>query len=433
MTNFRAPKGTYDILPVEVEGGDSRERRRHVAHWRRLEDVVRACCERYGYEEVRPPCFEHTELFHKSSGETTDIVEKEMFTFGDPNEEGASFSLRPEITPGVVRAVVERSLLEKKGFWKLWYFGPAFRREEPQAGRFRQFSQIGVEAIGSADPLVDVESMLLFGDILRAAGVPSWDLRINSMLCGGCRGNYRDALRKAVGPDLSKYCENCRKRFERNVFRILDCKQEACVALSSGLPGGLDHGCDGCRTHMKAVEVALGGASVPYRIDNRIVRGLDYYTRTVYEFSSSSLGAQDALCGGGRYDTLVKDMGGPDVGAVGFAAGAERILMAAKGEATSLTLDFYGVAIRLEQRDALFQAVARLRGEGLRGDMGFEARSVKAQFRMANRTGARYALVMGPEEAAAGRVKLKDMSEGGLERDVTLEEAAVAMKEDLKR
>ncbi len=408
--NLQAPKGTHDVLPEEA------------VRWRRLEDAARACFGRHGYEEIRTPVFETVSLYLKSSGETSDIVQKEMFTFGDPNEEGASFALRPELTPGVIRALVEADLFKKRGLWKLWYLGPAFRRERPQKGRFRQFTQLGIEAVGSSDPLLDAETMILFAEILGAAGVKGWDLRINSMGCGACRGAMREALRKAVEPDLGQYCPDCRNRFARNVFRVLDCKVAGCVERSGKLPRLADHACAACREHMAAVESALREAGVPYRTDPRIVRGLDYYTRTVYEFSSPSLGSQDALCGGGRYDTLVRDMGGPDVGSVGFAAGAERILMAMEGPGAAEPPDFFAVAVSAEQRSPVFRLVTDLRRAGLAGDMDFEGRSLKAQMRSANRSGARYALLVGPEEAKRGTVKVKDMKDGS-EREVSPEEA----------
>ncbi len=408
--NLQAPRGTHDVLPEEA------------VRWRRLEEAARACFERCGYEEIRPPLFEHAALYFKSSGETSDIVRKEMFTFGDPNEEGASFALRPELTPGVIRALVEADLFKKRGFWKLWYLGPAFRRERPQKGRFRQFTQLGVEAVGSADPLVDAETMILFADLLGMVGVRSWELRINSMGCGGCRGACREALRRAVEPDLGRFCQDCRSRFSRNVFRVLDCKNQACVEMAARLPATAERVCAHCRAHMESVENALRRADVPYRVDPRIVRGLDYYTRTVYEFSSPALGSQDALCGGGRYDTLVGDMGGPCVGSVGFAAGAERILMA-MGEGTAPRApDFFAVAVAEEFRADVFRLVTDLRRAGFSGDMDFEGRSIKAQMRSANRSGARYALLLGPQESARGMVRVKDMKDG-TERDATPEEA----------
>ena len=400
MAPFRAPEGTRDVLPDEAR------------RWRRLEEAARACFDRFGYEEVRPPVFEYAALFQKSSGETTDIVEKEMFTFGDPEDPAGAYALRPELTPGVVRAVLQENLFARRGLWKLWYFGPAFRRERPQKGRYRQFTQLGVEVLGTADPLADAETMVLFAEILRGAGVTAWELRLNSIGCADCRPGYREVLRRAIAPDLARYCENCRRRFERNVFRILDCKTPSCVELSSRLPAAIDFTCERCRAHQRAVEAALRDAGVPFRFDPRIVRGLDYYTRTVYEFSSSALGAQNALAGGGRYDTLVRDMGGPDVGAVGFAAGAERVLLALGPEGGTRTPDFFAAAVQPEQRQALFRIVTDLRRAGLSGDMDYEGRSLKAQMREAHRSGARYALILGPEEAARGRVKLKDMKDG---------------------
>lgn len=397
---FRAPEGTHDILPEEIWKG------------RRLEEAARACFDRYGYEEIRTPIFERAALYLKSSGETSDLVQKEMFTFGDPGEEGAFFALRPELTPGVIRALVGANLFRRRGFWKLWYLGPAFRRERPQKGRYRQFTQLGVEAVGSSDPLVDAETMILFAELLRDVGVKSWDLRINTLGCGACRGRYREILRRAVEPDLPGYCEDCRRRFARNVFRVLDCKVPGCVERAGRLPAAVDHVCGPCRQHLETVLRALREAEIPHRVDPRIVRGLDYYTRTVYEFGSPALGAQDALCGGGRYDTLVRDMGGPDVGSVGFAAGVERMLLAMEAKAPEPSLDFFGVAVTAEQRPALFRLVTELRRAGFRGDMDFEGRSLKAQMREAHRSGARRVLLLGPEEVRRGKVRIKEMKEG---------------------
>jgi histidyl-tRNA synthetase len=406
--NFQAPEGTRDITPDQV------------VLWNRLEQAARETFSRFGYEEVRTPIFEYTSLFHKSSGETTDIVEKEMFTFGDPDDKKGTYSLRPELTPGTIRALIEQGLFAKKNFWKVWYLGPAFRKERPQKGRYRQFTQIGVEAVGSPDPLVDAETMVLFAEILQAVGVTAWELRINSIGCKECRPAYREALKEYIRPKLSTLDENCQRRFERNVFRILDCKVDA--EKLKDAPKAVDYLCQNCKAHLAVVETALQASGVPYRLDPRIVRGLDYYTRTVYEFSSSALGAQNALAGGGRYDTLVGSMGGPDVGSVGFAAGVERILLAMGGEAPPPLPDFYAIAAGDVARSDVFKTVVALRRAGLSGDMDFEARSVKAQMRSANKTGARYALFIGPEEAQQGAVKLKDMKDGA-EQTVSLDEA----------
>jgi histidyl-tRNA synthetase len=410
---FQAPEGTRDLLPEQVRA------------WQRLEGAARDVFSRFGYEEIRTPVFELEALFHKASGETTDIVEKEMFKFTD--SEGTGFALRPELTPGTIRALVEGNVLAQRSFSKVWYLGPAFRKERPQKGRYRQFTQIGVEAVGASDPLVDAETMIVFSEILKAAGVTAWELRINSIGCGACRGAYRDTLKAAVRPELASYCENCRRRFDRNVFRILDCKVPACVERSSKLPAAAEHSCPACKEHMATVEAALKGADLPYRVDPRIVRGLDYYTRTVYEFSSSALGAQNALAGGGRYDTLVRDMGGPEVGSVGFAAGMERILLAMGEAAPATAPDFFMVAVAGVSRTEVFRVMNGLRRAGLAGDMDFEGRSVKAQMRSANRSGARNALFVGPDELAQGSVKLKDMKEGA-EQLVKLDALAALLK-----
>ncbi|HLY09112.1 MAG TPA: histidine--tRNA ligase [Planctomycetota bacterium] len=515
--NFQAPEGTYDILPSVVgDAKDPDSNRRQVLLWRRVEEAARSCFARYGYEEIRPSLLEKESVFYKATGEVTDIVEKEMFTFPawvefadqisrilytrefvlrldsvEPGREltteeeqtkkrqhailfafrelrkqkragpvkGAPFlqslkespiesvsefwrsvpadkaeavtrafteetfdglTLRPELTPGAIRALIEGGLFAKKNFWKVWYFGPAFRKERPQKGRYRSFTQIGVEAVGSADPLVDAETIILLSEILNAVGVKTWDLRINSIGCTDCRPAYREVLKAAVLPILPSLDENCKRRFERNVFRILDCKVDA--EKTKDLPRSIDHLCQKCKDHMAVVEGALRACEVPYRVDPRIVRGLDYYTRTVYEFSSSKLGAQDALAGGGRYDTLVGSMGGPDVGSVGFAAGVERILLAMEGEAVPPVPDFFAVAVADVSRSDVFRTVVQLRRQGLSGDLDFEARSVKAQMRSANKSGARYAVFIGPEEVQKGVLKIKDMKDGS-EKTAVIEEA----------
>jgi histidyl-tRNA synthetase len=425
--NLGVPEGTKDILPPQAEIANPEEKWRNTALYQRLEAAARDSFRRFGYEEIRTPLFEYTALFHKTSGETSDIVQKEMFTFGDPEDPKGTYSLRPELTPGTIRAVIDEGLFSKRSTWKLWYFGPAFRKERPQKGRYRQFNQLGVEAIGASDPLLDAETMILLADILGGVGVKAWKLRINSIGCGNCRPAYREKLKDAIRPQLETYCENCRKRFERNPFRILDCKVPADVEKASKLPTAIEHTCDACKAHMKGVELALRAAELPYRVDPRIVRGLDYYTRTVYEFTSSKLGAQDALAGGGRYDTLVKDMGGPDVGSVGFAAGVERLLLAMEGQGTALAPDFFAVAVTEAERAAVFNLVTALRRAGLSGDMDYEGRSLKAQMRSANKSGAKHALLIGPDEAAQGAVTLKDMSGHG-EKKVPLDQVAPLLK-----
>lgn len=399
-----APVGTEDVLPERIGA------------FRRVEAAVRDVCARFGYEEIRTPIFEYRELFERGVGDTTDIVEKEMFVFDE-------YALRPEMTASTVRAIVEHALYKRKGLQKLFYIGPAFRKERPQKGRFRQFHQFGVEAVGSPDPLIDVETVLLLSEILTALGVGDTGLKVNSIGCGACRGGYRDTLREAVRADLPNYCENCRRRFERNPFRILDCKQERCRELSAKAPSVIDSNCADCRAHFEAFAAGLRDAGPAFTVEPRIVRGLDYYTRTVYEFTSTRLGAQDALCGGGRYDRLVADLGGPDLPAVGFAAGIERIVMLMEEAAPAAAADFFLVTITPAERPAAFALLTRLRRRGLSGDMDYEARKVKGQMRAANAAGARFVLILGPDEAARGRVKLKSMVDG-TELELSPDEAA---------
>ena len=393
--SFRAPSGTEDILP------------NRVPLWLRVEETVRSLFGSYGYRELRPPLLEYTSLFHKSTGEVTDIVEKEMYTFGEGKN---ALSLRPEVTPSIVRALMEKGLFGQQKFWKTFYLGPAFRRERPQKGRMRQFTQLGVEALGSTDPMLDAEVIRLYAHFLDTLGISRYDIRINSIGCHDCRAGYRDLLRKEISPHIGDYCSNCQTRLERNVFRILDCK--GCREKTKKLPLAIDHNCTDCRNHFGLVEKGLQGVS--YTVDPHIVRGLDYYTRTVFEFTSDLLGAQDALAGGGRYDSLVKNMGGPDVGAVGFAAGVERLMLvldALEIQVEGKSPDFYVVAVDDSVRGDVFRIANSLRSKGLSGDLDFEGRSLKAQFRSANKLGARYAVVVGPDELSHGNVKLKNMFE----------------------
>lgn len=404
---FRAPSGTEDILPDRVP------------LWLRVEATVRRLFSSYGYRELRPPLLEYTSLFHKSTGEVTDIVEKEMYTFGEGKD---ALSLRPEVTPSIVRALVQKGLFGRQNLWKIFYLGPSFRRERPQKGRLRQFTQLGVEALGSSDPRIDAEVIRLYAHFLDELGVTRYEIRLNSIGCHDCRAGYREILRKEITPKIGEYCDHCRTRLDRNVFRILDCK--GCREKTRELPLAIDHNCASCRDHFALVEKSLEGIS--YTVDPHVVRGLDYYTRTVFEFTSDLLGAQDALAGGGRYDSLVGNMGGPDVGAVGFAAGVERLMLVldaleigVEGERP----DFYAVAVDDSVRGDVFRIANQLRSADLSGDLDFEGRSLRAQFRTANKTGARHVIVVGPDELGRGNVKLKNMS-GGEEEEIPVGEVA---------
>ncbi len=446
MGELRRPLGMNDVLPADT------------ADWRRVEAAARDSFRRFGFQEIRTPLLEFTSLFGRSVGEATDIVEKEMYTFGSSPKsevqslpavapEGAkagptsaeepegveSLTLRPEITASVIRAVIENSLLKQKTFHKLFYLGPCFRRERPQKGRLRQFHQIGVEVLGSAEPAADVETILVYLDILRGLGIGTYSLRLNSIGCPACRGPYREILKKAVAADLAAYCANCRARHDRNVFRILDCKVEGCRKLAAKLPAAADHLCAECRGHFAAVRSRLDAAGVAHELDPRLVRGLDYYTKTVFEVTSSLLGAQDALAGGGRYDGLVADLGGPPTPAVGFASGIERLLLAVRAAKPATVaegahdgeppLDAYLVSIEDAQRPKTFRLARVLRDRGYSADYDLEGRSLKAQMRNAHRSGARYTVVIGPDEDARGAAKVKEMSTGE-EREIAQESLA---------
>ncbi len=428
----KAPRGTVDILPDEV------------SRWQALEAETRALLDRYGYREIRTPMFESTELYVRGIGEVTDIVEKEMFTMQvGPVERRESISLRPEFTAGIVRAVLEHNLHRQKGFWKLYSIGPAFRYERPQAGRQRQFHQLDVEALGSLDPLVDVETIELACRLFSAVGLAGvFRTRLNTLGCAVCRNAYREVVRERLRPELERLCESCRARFERNVFRILDCKNPSCKEIvRERVPSMEASLCAGCAEHFAAVRSGLDALAVPYEVDATLVRGFDYYTRTVYEFPCERLGAQDALGGGGRYDRLVPDMGGPEWGAVGFGLGLERILLAmdaarktgadaaksaearsraavfvavarasSDGAGAAGALETAGAGAGARLREEAFRTVRDLRQAGVAAEGEYEGRSLKAQLRSANKEGYALVAIVGAEEIGEGAVKLKDMS-----------------------
>jgi histidyl-tRNA synthetase len=383
----------------------------------------------YNYREIRTPIFEDTGLFVRSIGETTDIVGKEMYSFDDGG--GNSLTLRPEATAPVVRAYAEHALHTKRGFWKLYYIGPMFRKERPQAGRRRQFHQIGVEAMGSGDPLLDVEVIRLADVLLGALGVSGHRVRLNSTGCPACRPGYRDLLRERLAPHREKLCGNCRGRMERNVFRVLDCKVEGCRAVCTDLPGVLEHLCEGCAAHHAGVREGLGALKTAFVEDKTLVRGLDYYTQTVFEFTHDALGAQDAVGGGGRYNDLLGSFGAPPAGAVGFSIGMERVVMAATAPAEApASLDAYVVAVTPELRGEAFALVERLREAGLGADLDYEGKRVKGQMKNANRAAARCAVILGPDEMAAGAVKVRRM-DSGEEADVPLADVVPALRAKL--
>lgn len=381
---------------------------------RLLEDAARRVFHLYGYEEIRTPMFEETRLFVRGIGEATDIVEKEMYTFSEGED---SITLRPECTAPVVRAVVEHDFLKQKGFWKLFYIGPMFRKERPQAGRLRQFTQIGGEAVGSGDPTVDAESILLAARFFREIGLDGVQVKINSIGCPDCRAAYREVLKNFLRPRLAELCPDCQGRFERNVFRVLDCKNPKCKEIARAAPPMREHLDPACRAHFEAVTAMLKEAGQAFRIDDHLVRGFDYYTRTVFELSHASLGARDAVCGGGRYDNLVEELGGPKGPCVGFAVGVVPTILALQKSvgaqaATPPVVDLYVAALNDEVRPFVFKTAEALRRAGVSTEIDYEKRSLKAQMRSANKLGARYVIVVGPDEVSTGQVKLKQMASG---------------------
>jgi histidyl-tRNA synthetase len=394
-----AIRGTHDILPGEVE------------RWQRVEDVSRRLFERYGYAEVRTPIIEREELFAKGTGETTDIVQKEMYAFTDKG--GERITLRPEATPSLVRAFVEHSLEQSMATPKIYLFGPMFRYERPQKGRYRQFHQLDVEVFGVSDPAVDAEVIDLAWALVTDLGIAGAELVINSVGCPACRPAFSDALVRALGEDVRQLCGDCQRRAETNPLRIFDCKVPQDQPVIDALPHSTDFLCDACRTHFAAVERHLAMYGIPYRVSHRLVRGLDYYTRTTFEILAGNIGAQNAILGGGRYDGLVKQLGGPDRVGIGFAAGLERLVLAMP------TLDggvgrrpLFVAAMGEAARESALELLRDLRRAGLEAHMEYEGRSIKSQMKRADRLQAAFTLILGDEELGLGVVTVKNMTTG---------------------
>jgi histidyl-tRNA synthetase len=390
-----------DILPPESE------------RWRRVAERGTALFRAYGYREIILPIMEYTEVFARGIGQGTDIVQKEMFTFADKS--GRSLTLRPEATAGVARAFVQHHL-DKAGLpVKLYYQGPMFRHERPQAGRYRQFRQLGVELIGSPHPSADAEVIMVCNEFFSMLGIET-DLVINSVGDGDCRPAYIDALKEYLAVNKASLCKDCRRRAVENPLRVLDCKVESCARVIAGAPGLEAFLCEVCRQHYHEVAELLQAASIPFRRDDRLVRGLDYYTRTVYEFQDPQAGAQNALAAGGRYDKLVEELGGKPMPATGFSIGMERVMLAGPRLEESEDAGVYVVAIGEAARGRAFLAANRLRSAGIRADLDHMQRSPKAQMREADRGGFACSVIVGEDEMAGGYYTLRDMREGGQER-----------------
>ncbi len=396
------PRGTGDILPGEIH------------KWHYLEDTFREVCREYNYEEIRTPIFEHTELFERGVGDTTDIVEKEMYTFLDRGKR--SITLRPEGTAAAVRAYLENKLGAGPQPVKLYYTGPMFRYDRPQAGRFRQFHQVGVEVFGSRDPGLDAEVMAMAMDFYTRLGLKELELRINSVGCPQCRPVLGERLLEFFRPSLEELCTNCQGRYQRNPLRILDCKSSRCGELSVGAPTTLDCLCNGCAEHFAKVKGYLDLLNISYVVDPRLVRGLDYYTNTAFEIMATDIGAQSSIGGGGRYDGLMEACGGPPIPGIGYALGMERIILTMESQGAAFPengpIDTFVVSVDPEAEMKAFEILFKLRKNGLSADKDYIGRSLKAQMKYAGKLNPRYTVLLGSDELVRGTAGLKDMASG---------------------
>ena len=395
------PKGTKDVLP-----GDSYK-------WQYVEGVARETAKLFSLKEIRTPVFEHTELFKRGVGDTSDIVTKEMYTFKDKGDR--SITLKPEGTAGAVRSFIENGMANGVLPVKMYYIIPAFRYERPQAGRLREFHQFGVEVFGAKGAQTDAETIIMADTLLKKLGL-NVQLYINSIGCPDCRAKYNQALKAFFAPHIDCLCYDCKTRYEKNPLRLLDCKEENCKKINADAPKMLDYLCDGCKTHFEAVKTHLQNAGVGYEIDPRIVRGLDYYTRTVFEFVSTSIGAQGTVCAGGRYDRLIEELGGNPTPAVGFAAGIERLVIVMEQMGVQIpapaTPTVYIAGMDEASRNQAFALANALRLSGVIAEIDHMERSVKAQFKYADKIGAKYVAVIGGNELAEGKANVKCMATG---------------------
>ena len=402
MKKLRTIKGTHDILP------------RDIYKWQSIEKALREVFAAYTCKEVRTPVFEHTSLFARGVGEFSDIVSKEMYTFQDKG--GDSLTLRPELTASVARSYIQHNYQQDSPLHKLWYFGPLFRQERPQAGRQRQFHQYGIEMIGSPHPEADAEVIEIAAGIYKKLGLKNWDLHINSIGSIEARKIYMEVLKKELEDKKDELCETCQGRFDGNILRLFDCKNPGCKEIMHNhAPSILDHLSEEDSEHFEQVKAMLTAAGIEYVLDHTLVRGLDYYTRTTFEIKGTMLGAQDALCGGGRYDNLISDLDGPQTPAVGFAAGVERLVIAMDAEGLfdedQSFVDLYIAPMDVECLKGISPIVHELRDKGYRVHMELMRRSVKAMMRDANRQKARWVAVIGEQELDSGSLRLKNMAE----------------------
>lgn len=412
---INAPKGTNDILPEQIP------------IWERIEAKAKETCKHFGFKQIRTPEFELTALFERGVGGTTDIVQKEMYQVGHKGKE--NFSLKPEGTAPVVRAFIEHGMASDPQPVKLFYLTRCFRSENPQKGRYRQFNQFGVEALGSASPAMDAEVISLADGFIRSLGITDVTLSINSVGCPTCRSAYYEKLKEFLKDKVDLLCDDCKGRYEKNPMRIIDCKNESCKAVIQGVPLMLDNLCEECADHFEGVKGYLNAAEIPYVIDPNIVRGLDYYTNTAFEFVTTQLGAQATVCGGGRYNGLVKELGGADVPGIGFGMGIERLILLMEAQniviAEQETTDLYIAPLGEEAKPIAFRYATLLRKNGVTVQTDTMDRSLKAQMKYADKIGAKYVLMIGEEELNAQAGLLRDMT--------TKEQSALAFDEILTK
>ncbi len=399
---INAPKGTKDILPSQVY------------KWHYVEKAFAEICKRYGFREIRTPVFEHTELFTRGVGDTTDIVEKQMYTFVDYGNR--SITLRPEGTSPVVRAFVEHRQYAEVQPTKYYYDIPCFRYEKPQSGRLREFHQFGIEIFGTMDMMADAEVIALGYDFLQEMGIKDIELRINSIGCPKCRESHRKALKEFLEPKFDELCDTCKIRYEKNPLRILDCKSEICQRLSKGAPTMLEYLCDECKTAFEDLQGNLRAYHIPFQVDAGIVRGLDYYTKTAFEFVTHSIGAQGTVCGGGRYDYLIEQLGGPPIPGVGFGLGIERLLLVMESNGVEIPqpepLELFIAVIGEESKSYGLTLARKKKKKGLSVAMDTLSRNMKGQLKYADRIHAKYAVVIGEEEMAQKKLTLRNMETG---------------------
>lgn len=418
---FRAPKGTTDILPDIAR------------KWQYLERKAIELFKEYGFEPIITPIFEHTEVFQRGIGTSTDIVQKEMYTFEDKG--GRSLTLRPEGTAPVIRAYVENNMNQLPQPIKLYYSGPMFRYERPQAGRYRQFWQLGVEAIGSDDPAIDAEAILLMVNYFKAVGLRDITLYVNSMGCENDRPVYMRVLKDYENEHRAELCRDCQKRIDLNPLRLFDCKNETCQAVMKDAPKIVDYLDEECRQHFADVMHYLDMQGIGYELKPELVRGLDYYTKTTFEVVSPLLGAQNAIGGGGRYNKLVEEFGGPQTPGIGFAIGTERLTLAVEKEGVFLTLedrmDVFVAMAEAAVKQPVINLLYGLRKEGISADMDYMGRSLKGQLKYANKRGFKYTVFIGPDELESGQTTVRNMQTGE-QSEVQLSELVQYLKEAVK-